>query len=161
MLRENLQAFYKALTSDETILRLLYYKPANATDNPLDSSKTNFSDMSVEEKWSIIFDRVMTTPTYNGLDTSPICRICFYAGRRSNTNNYKVADQKIIFDIFTHFEYDSVDLRNSWICDRINELIFDKGITGIGKVTFVDGDGIASPEGYTGYRLVYSIGSAK
>jgi hypothetical protein len=161
-MRKNLQDIYKILTQDEIILRLLYYKPINANDNPLDLNKENILDKPIEEKWEIIMDRIKTTPTTDKLDIEPKCRVCFYPSRRGNTNNYLYATQQVTFDVLVHFDYDNVDLRLSWICDRINELLFDKRITGIGKINFVSGSSIPQPiEKYIGYRLIYDFGSGQ
>jgi hypothetical protein len=160
-MRENLTDIYKSLTQDETLLRLLYYQPINANDSPLDPAKQNILDKPVSEKWEIVLDRIKTTSKTDDLDNVQKCRILFYAGRRGNTSNYLIANQQIIFDVLCHFSFEEVDLRSSWINDRLNEILFDSRITGIGKITFEGGSPIAAPNNYVGYRLMYSIGSGK
>ncbi len=158
-MRESLQTIYRVLTTDETLLRLLYYKPSDSFDNPLDSEKANILDMDDSQKWAIIQDVIKTTPSVANLDTEPKCRICMYHGTRDNNRNYLIANQKIIFDVLVHFDFDNVDQRLSWICDRLNELMFDKRITGIGRVGFVRGTIIPSSyENYIAYRLIYEFG---
>jgi hypothetical protein len=157
-MREHLQKLYKVLTQDETLLRLLYLKPQNAADNPLDPAKPNI--LSRSDKWVIIDDVIKTAEVVSDLDTSEKCRVLMYAGRRNPTRNYLFSDQDFVFDVLVHAKaFDSVDQRLSWICDRVNELLFDKRVTGIGKVEFKSGTPIGSPNGYSGYRLVYSFGS--
>jgi hypothetical protein len=161
-MRENMQDVYKVLTSSETLLRLLYYKPSNAEDDPLSELKPNILDMSElgeGNKWSIIQDRIKTIPKVDDLDKNQICRLLFYPSNRHRTDNYLISDQDITFDILVHFAYEDVDQRLEWICDVLNELMFDKRITGMGKVTYVDGRPLSVPQGYVGYRLVYSFGS--
>lgn len=160
-MRKMIQDIYQVLTGDETLLRLLYYKPVDALDDPLDPAKPNILDIADEvEKWNIINDCIATTPRVSDLDTSEKCRLLFYLGRRINTDNYLFADQEIILDVLTHINFDGVDQRLSWICDRINELVFDKRLTGIGKIYFSGGGIIPNvPTNYTGYKLMYLVGS--
>jgi hypothetical protein len=157
-MKENLIDIYKVFTTSENLLRLLYYQPTNASDDPLSVSKTNILDMS--NKWDIIQDRVKTTLKVDDLDATQICRLLFYAGRRKPSNdNYLVSTQSIVCDVLCHFTYDEVDLRLAWICDIINELLYDKRITGIRKIRYMDGISISAPKGYVGFRLMYDIGS--
>jgi hypothetical protein len=162
-MRENMQDIFKVFTGDETLLRLLFYKPQNASDDPLSTAKPNVLDKPILEKWKIIQDRIKTVPKVDDLDTEPKCRLLFYPGNRHKTGNYLVSDQDIVIDILVHFDYEDVDQRLEWICDVINELMFDKRITGMGKVTYGGGyPGLYlkdTPQGYVGYRLVYSFGS--
>ena len=160
-MRDNLIDIYKVLTTDETLLRLLFYLPENANDHPLDETEENILDKEIGERWEIIQDRIKKTPNVSGLDEEPKCRILFYPGRRRTTGNYLVANQIIVMDVLAHYYYEDVDMRNSWICDRLNELMFDKRITGLGKINFVDGNQISAPENYVGYRLTYAFGSSK
>lgn len=116
--------------------------------------------MSEDEKWKIINDRIKTTSKTDDLDNNRKCRLVFYSGSRSHSNNYKVSEQEIVFDILVHFDYENVDFRMSWICDRINELLFDERVTGIKKITFEGGRPIPSVANeYVGYKLSYIIGS--
>lgn len=158
-MRKYIQDIYRVLTNDETLLRLLYYLPVDGLDSPLDTNKENILDKL--DKWDIILDRIVTSPKVDDLlDTEPKCRLLFYAGRRQSTNNYLLSSQEMVFDVLVHFDFDSVDQRQSWICDRINELICNKeNITGIGKILFQGANGIGAPKGYVGYRMSYSLGS--
>jgi hypothetical protein len=160
-MRENLIDIYKIFTTNETLLRLLYYLPSSAADDPLDPAKPNILDMAEEEKWKIITDRIIPAPKVHGLDKDPKCRICFYPGRRSNTTNYKVADQEVRVDVFTHHDFNNVDLRLSWISDHVDELLFNKPITGIKKIKFDGGNNLSAPEEYLAYSMKYEIGSVK
>lgn len=158
-MRDNLQAIYKELTTNEKLLRLLYYKSTNWNDSPLDEAKSNILDMPVDEKWAIINDRIKKTNKSDGLDTVKINRILFYAGNRKGTGNYLVSDQDIIFDILVHQDFDDIDLRLSWIADTLNDIISNQNLTGIGKIQNKMGGQISAPQNYIGYRLVYTFGS--
>lgn len=161
-MRENMQAIKKLLANDETLLRLLYYKPSNYNDNPLDPLKSNIGSMDEDVKWEIIEDVIKSTEKTSDLDESTKCRVLFYAGTRTSTNNYLLAEQEIVFDVLVHIAaYDEKDMRLSWICDHLNSMIGDKQITGIGKAYFAGGGIIAAPVGYVGYRLVFNFGSGK
>jgi hypothetical protein len=158
-MRENMQDVFRVFSNDEQLLRLLYYLPSTALDNPLDTNKPNILTMPEKEKWEIINDRIKTIPKVDDLDLKPVCRLLFFPGDRGNTNSYLVADQQIVIDIMVHFAYEDVDQRLEWLCDRINELLFDKNRTGMGKTLFEYGRVINAPQGYVGYKLVYSFGS--
>jgi hypothetical protein len=162
-MRDNIQDIYKVFTSSETLLRLLWYLPENQSDNPLDPAKSNILTKGTLEKWTIINDRIKTVPKVDDLDLEPKCRLLFYAGNRHKTGNYLMSDQDVVIDILVHYEFEDVDLRLEWICDVVNDLMFDNRITGIGKVSYGGGySGLYiqdTPQGYVGYRLVYNFGS--
>jgi hypothetical protein len=160
-LKKNIQDIYKVFINDETLLRLLYYKPVDANDYPLDSSKPNLLDMSATDRQAIIDDRIYFTKSVDKLDTTPLCRIIIYPGRRKpSVDNYKTPTQEFIFDVMAHKDYQNVDVRCQWICDRINDLIFENRITGIKTVKNVNGQPIAPPApNYEAYRLTYEFGS--
>lgn len=157
-MRKNLRDIYLLLTQDETLLRLLYYKPQNANDDPLDPEKENILDKSDFKRWEIILDVIKTTPKVDDLDKNAKCRVLFYAGRRRGTNNYLYASQAVVFDILVHFDFEEY-LRLSSICDRINDLVSNEKITGIGSTYFTDGDILSAPNNYVGYTLIYTFGS--
>lgn len=159
-MRNNLIDIFKVLKDDEILLRLLYYLPSNSLGSPLDVDAQQPNIIGSGNHVSIIKDRIKLTPKVDDLvDDTPKNRLMMYAGIRGNTNNYLLASQEIIFDIFTHFEFEENDIRSSWIADRTNELITNKNITGIGKVYFEKGTPISAPNNYIGYRMVYNIGS--
>lgn len=161
-LHKNILDFYKLLSVDETILRLLYYAPKNGNDNPLDPSKPNIVDSDIH--WEIVDDRIIHAPKTDDLNADkPICRLCVYPGNRQRTRNVAVHSQVIICDIFTNLsDYESVDLRSASIVDRLDELIEGQRVTGIGKVeSSRAGNLYNSPKGYFGYRVEYEFGSVK
>lgn len=153
-MKENLMAIYGVLVNDDDLLKLLYYQPQNFNDDPL--SHPSITD------WEIKKDLVKKTRVVNDLDNTEKCRVLMYPSRRRPQRNYIVADQTIKIDVFCHISYDDVDFRLAMICDRINELLIDKHITGVYKTKFVTGGEIATGiVGYVAYQLVYEIGSIK
>jgi hypothetical protein len=158
-MRDNLRDFYKVLTNDETLLRLLHYKPSSPLDDPTSPTKPDILGLPTLDKWNIINSLIYATPKTDDLNTQAVCRLFFYPGRRSSTSNYLFSTQEVIFDVLVHFDFENVDQRMSWIADRVNDLVCDQRITGFGKVEFKSGSGINAPTGYVGYRLVYAIGS--
>lgn len=162
-MRENFINIFTTFTNDEQLLRLLYYKPSDAMDDPLDPTKPDILTMDDETKWDIINDVIKMTNTTSDLDTVEKCRIFFYAGRRdrSNNDNYLYSNQELVIDILVHFSFENTDMRLSWICDRINDLVFNERVkNGIGKTVFKGGTPVQSPiTNYVTYRLVYEFGS--
>ncbi len=155
-MREMLYDIFKKFTTNEKLLRLLYYKPSSGTDNPLDSTKPNILQMEINARWDIINDTIKSTKKVDDLDTTEKCRILFYPGRRNpKGNNYYVSDQTIVIDILTHTSFDEVDMRCVWIADHVNSLLHNETVTGGVKMLFRSGDQIGAPIGYVGYRLIY------
>jgi len=151
---------FKVFCEDETLLRLLYYKPTSGIDDPLSTDKPNVLELDEEDLWIFINDSIKTTPKVDGLDTVSKCRILVYPGNRRSNGNYLIANQNIIIDVLVHFDFDEKDLRLCKICDRVNDLLFYERITGLGKITYDDGRPISAPINYIGYRLTYNVGDA-
>ncbi len=160
-MKSYLQNIYKILSQDETLLRLLYYKPVNALDNPLSTDKDNILDKPTDELFEFIDDRIRFTPTVEGLDQNPICRIFFYPSTRStNSRNYAVADQDIKVDIFVHREFNDKDMRLAWICDHLNDILFNEKVSNLGRVRLQTAKEYTNPvQGYLAYSFTYELGS--
>jgi len=159
MFKEYQSDVFKVLSNDPDLLKLLYHLPQNNNDNPLE--KEDILSMENEKKWGIIRDRIKFTPVIRGLDNDPKCRVILYnANRKPQSDNRYNSIQQISFDVFAHADYNDVDMRMSMICDRIHELMFDKRITGLGKVEFESGELLGEVvKDYIGYHLTYKIGS--
>ncbi|MBT9151648.1 MAG: hypothetical protein DDT40_01844 [candidate division WS2 bacterium] len=149
------------MVSDEILLRLLHYAPADALDSPLSPVKSNVLGRPNNASWPIINDVIKTAPKTDDLTLRKSARVFIYMGQRKSTHNYLFASQEIIFDVLVSMSWEEIDQRQSWICDRLNEIVFDRRITGIGKVEYKDGRVIPVPAGFVGYRLRYEIGSAQ
>ncbi len=158
-MRGHFQAFYKVLRQDETLLRLLYYEPKDALDDPLDGSKSDI--LSLADREEVIDDLIATTAKSEDLTTESKCRLFLYFGILRKTRNELFPSQEVIFDVLVNMKWQEKDQRQYWIIDTIDELVFKKRIAGIGKVEFVNGSPISAPEGFLGYRLKYEIGSPK
>jgi hypothetical protein len=149
---------FKLLSNNETLLRLLIYLPSSAADDPLDPSKLNILDMEEQEKWKLINDRILFTPTHVGLDQDPKCRICFFHSRRDTNRSNVIANQSFNLDVFTHYKFNNVDQRLAWICDTLDEMFANQNITGIGKCIPLPSRELSAPTEYVGFRLVYEFG---
>jgi hypothetical protein len=155
----------KYLKSDEELNRLLYY-PAEDLGNdvvdPLDVSLPNVMNMDVEERSEIINKRIVKSAKYKDLEDDKICRLYVYAGRRlPENNNYLFASQEVVIDILCHSDFENGDLRSLRISDRLNQLICNERIVGIGKMGFVGARQINAPYEYVGYQVIYDFGSLK
>lgn len=160
---ESMDAIRDILIGDDELWKLLYYKPKHGDDDPLQRGSV-LESVDVGERHLIINKRLKHTPVTDDLGVDGdegICRIIFYpAPRRPQSGNYAIARQRVNFDIFVHHSFNDVDMRLSKICDRVNKIIFNERISGIGGVTFVDGNPfVMSDEGYIGYTLTYEFGS--
>lgn len=157
-MRALLQEVYKSFSTDEELLRLLYYKPESMSDNPLSPTKDDVLDMN--EKWDIIEDRIRFSPTADGLlDDDPICRILFYQSpRNALKGNYASSIQSFNIDVFVHREFNDVDMRLAWITDHIGTKMSNYYFQNIGTVRFVYGDNLGAPEGYFGYTTTFEYG---
>lgn len=149
----------KILRFDDELWKLMYYRSTNSTDDPLD--KESIFDLDMTETAKIINHRLKYTPTIDDLDDDKICRIIFIpAIRRPQRQNYMVADQDIDIEIFVHQEFNDGDMRLAKICDRINDLLSDKRVSGMGKMRFINGKPFTlRDKGYIGYTLTYRFGS--
>ncbi len=158
-MREALYDVLKTFNTDEDLLRLLYYKPDDEDDSPLDPAKPNILTMEATARWEIIKDVIKPSKTVADLDKTEKCRVLFYAGRRTGNQhgNYAIANQTVIIDILTHVSFDEVDMRNAWIVDQVNSLLHDQEVTGGVKMLFRSGDQITTPINYVGYRLTYEF----
>ncbi|WP_079709860.1 hypothetical protein [Paraliobacillus ryukyuensis] len=162
--RDHLMEIYKKFQTSEDLLRLLYYYPTDNNgnySNPLSQDKQNILDMSPLEKLNIIKDRIRFTKSIDGMgtDENHICRIIFYAGRRSVTSNRLTMNQDINFDIIVHREFNDNDMRLEWIKDVVDKILVYEDYSSFGEVKQLSGKEISGlPEGYIGYQLTYNFG---
>ena len=165
-LKSNLENIYVSLQSNKKLLRLLHYFPKNAFDNPLDEKKKEVSELTNSHE---IIKNVLvpSDKTYDLALKSEICRLCVYTGTRQLQDFYNNAsrrlqdniytgDQVYIFDVYVHLNIDNTDFRMMWICDTINEILFNEQIADVGKFRFSFGSPITkTPDGFVGYKLAY------
>jgi hypothetical protein len=165
-LYQNLQDIINVLYTDEELLRLIYYSPANLstkTPDPLDSSLVNIMDMDEEEQWKIRNERICFSSKTSDIPVDePFCRIYVYTGRRiPNNGNYLFATQELVIDILCHSDFENGDLRTLRISDRLNELFCQEQVTGLWKMDFVGAGQRSAPNEYTGYQVVYKFDTFK
>lgn len=158
-LRQHVRDVFGILAADETLLRLLYYKPANEQDDPLASDKPDILAKPEGERQAIIVDVIRTIRDLDDLDEEEKCRIVCYPRLRRETANPLIANQDMAIDIYCHHAFESVDARTAWIADRVNALLFGKRLSSVGKTLLYAGNSIQAPPRYAGYRLIYSFGS--
>ena len=73
-------AIEQKLISDETLLRLLHYAPADFYDDPLSPDKPNLIDVDSDDYWKLIKKHIKKTPYVDDLTEEKIGRVIFYIG---------------------------------------------------------------------------------
>jgi hypothetical protein len=157
-MREFINNIHTKLREDEILMRLLHYKPRDSKTKRPDPLDVSLPDITTSKNyWDIIEEKIMTATKSSDIEEKAICRIYLYEGRRRpKFDSYLLVDQEIVIDVLVHESYQS-DLRMSWICDRINELIALEYIAGYGKLTYVAGNPRQAPIGYSKYENVYEF----
>lgn len=156
-MRQNLIDVFSILSNDEELLRLLYYKPINFSDSPLSTDKPNILEMQVTQRWDIINDCIVPGMKISDLETEEKCRLMIFMGDRDNLRNDSFSSQNVTIDILVAVKFDNIDFRLCWICDRVNELLFYKNITGLSKIHFDKGRPFNALQGYVGYRILFDF----
>lgn len=162
-LYENLSDFFDVIINDEDLMRLIYYPAKNTTDDPLSPKKANLVNSDVYFQ-DILKQRVLRAPKADGLveNNNAICRICMYMGTSTRTFNVIAFNQRINIDVFVHIDkYEMVDSRSMRIIDRLNQIINNSRVSGMGKVQSVTFAPITAPQGYIGYTSEYMFGTTK
>ena len=165
-----MKGIYIQLTTDEALLRLLYYAPVNQLDDPLDVNKENILDMEIEQKSEIIDDLIHARDKAFELDLkNRFSRINYYlnnrtpdkkysSGARKLVNNPFVSRQEVVIDIYTDIEIDKIDFRIYQIMERVNNLLNGKNYKQFIGMKLDSGYTIKNtPDGYIGYRMVYYV----
>ena len=170
LLKRILNSSYEILISDETLLRLLYYPPADLRSkqpNPLSETLPNIivdqeeNEQEIEDMWNIRDRHILRSSKDDDLEDNQLCRVYIYLGKtRSSIINKSIAKQEIVIDVFCHNLY-GVDLRLESISSRLNELLVDKRIFGLGRVGYRNGYDFVAPKEYRAYRHIYEIGRPK
>lgn len=158
---QHLINFFDVVSVDEDLLRLLVYKSENFEDDPLSPNKPNI--IGTPTYYKVLNESIKRAPKSTDLSTKNNCRICMYLGYNTKTTNIKTFNQDIVFDVYVHIsDFEEIDCRSLKICDRLNAIVHDKHISGIGKVvgykTYPIND---APDGYIGYKMVFTFGSTK
>lgn len=163
-LQRNLLDIFEVMRNDEKLIRLLALPARDDTQgikDPLDQTIPDLLDKSnytSEEITRLKNDSIFKIPKVDDLEDRQICRIYAYAGkRRANNGNFLTANQNIVFDLIVHESFENGDLRSARIVDRLVELFSLQRVSGIGKMIYLDGDPIAAPRNYIGYKHLFQI----
>lgn len=160
-LADNLVDFFKVINADNHLWRLLYY-PTDPL-NPTKAEVRTLPDFnSTDPLKNISKTRIVRAPKTDNLTTQPICRLCMYFGNGDSLNR-AVSDQDVIFDVYAHIDtFEINESRSLKIIDRLNKLLNESKVTGVGKIQsgrrFIIG---SPPAGYIGYKVIYTFGSGK
>lgn len=154
--RDGLKNVKHILSNDEILLRLLYYLPKDAHNPaPLSDELENILEMNGEEKWNIIEERIVIGEKTSNLEDIELCKVYISMGRRRpHLGNMLLVKQEIIVSINTHENYSS-DARLDWIKERINLLLLNKRVAGIGGLDLASGDPRVASRQYQRYDMVF------
>ncbi|WP_249659956.1 hypothetical protein [Lysinibacillus fusiformis] len=169
---KNITEFYHSLINNEKLLRLLYYIPKDPSDDPLDESKLDVSQLPEKEQILNNLIVIGDKPNDLSLETN-FCRICLYTGPRLPQKNYLKninqftdnpysSTQQYIFDIYTPDSVNNIDFRIDWLGEVLNEVLFQEDIEEFGDLRFHSGLPITNlPKGFVGYRWSYIMPSGQ
>lgn len=153
---------FQVLISSENLKRLLWYPPEDLTTDTPDPLSPTLPNISMNEilNWEIIEDRILLNSKSDDLVDTEKCRLYLYLGDRRPSENARMVKQEIIIDFLWHELFDN-DLRFDSITKTLNRLLVNKRITGVGKMTYLEGHTIGTPKNYSGYRHIFGVGSVK
>ncbi|MGM0964794.1 MAG: hypothetical protein ACQEWS_08305 [Bacillota bacterium] len=152
-IEQNFLDIYRLISSNEKNNRFLFYK-----ESPLSS---DHPDVTNDDQIPLLIYR---SPKTNDLeDEKPIARMCMYLANGTPTNNLQIQFQDIMIDIYTSIdEVEQIELRNLKIQDNLAQLLFESRVTGFGKIVNYKRLLIPnSPNGYIGYKLIFTFGTSK
>ncbi|MBL4969007.1 hypothetical protein [Bacillus halotolerans] len=163
---EQMTKIFRLVMDDVELNRLLYYK-----DDPLSPSHPDVQSLenyydSTNDSPAIINTIFKRAPKTDDLSDSPLCRMCVYLGNalpKPSNQSTMLLDQDLMIDVFTHINtFEETEFRNLKINDRINKLLFNQNFAGIGKTNSYKRLLITNPpDGYLGYKLIYTFGAMK
>ena len=163
---EQMTKVFRLVMDDVELNRLLYYKT-----NPLSPSHPDVQSLenyydSTNDSPAIINTIFKRAPKTDDLSDSPLCRMCVYLGNalpKTSNQSAMLLDQDLMIDVFTHINtFEETEFRNLKINDRINKLLFNQNFAGIGKTNSYKRLLITNPpDGYLGYKLIYTFGAMK
>ncbi|MEC2062727.1 hypothetical protein [Bacillus inaquosorum] len=163
---EQMTKVFRLVMDDVELNRLLYYKTDPLSlSHPDVQSLENYYD-STNDSPAIINTIFKRAPKTDDLSDSPLCRMCVYLGNalpKPSNQSAMLLDQDLMIDVFTHINtFEETEFRNLKINDRINKLLFNQNFAGIGKTNSYKRLLITNPpDGYLGYKLIYTFGAMK
>lgn len=163
LLKSDVEKVYNIFRQDETLLRLLYYRPADRFDynhDPLSEALPNITAMGMDEIYEIVDEHIIFSPLppdFEVFNTEKLNRILFYP-YSFGTSRY-VNDATMQFRVFSHNDFMLNDTRPLRIIMRLNTLLNNKHVTGVGTFRFGNGRLTAAPDGYVGYEINSTYGN--
>ncbi|MEC3756001.1 hypothetical protein P9160_00970 [Bacillus halotolerans] len=163
---EQMTKIFRLVMDDVELNRLLYYKiDPLSPSHPDVQSLENYYD-STNDSPAIINTIFKRAPKTDDLSDSPLCRMCVYLGNalpKPTNQSAMLLDQDLMIDVFTHINtFEETEFRNLKINDRVNKLLFNQNFAGIGKTNSYKRLLITNPpDGYLGYKLIYTFGAMK
>ena len=166
MMVEHMTTVFRTIINDTELNRLLYYK-----DDPLSSSLPDVQTLEnyygpVDDSPSILSSIIKRAPKTDDLTDQPICRLCVYLGNgipKPSIQSAMLLDQDLMIDVYTHINtYEETEFRNLKITDRICDMLFNQNFAGIVKnIKYTRLLISNAPEGYLGYKLIFTFGAMK
>lgn len=176
-LAKYLKDMHTITSTDESLMRLLFYVAQNANDDVLDESRpdiignTSYIESGNHEVGSalyedIIQDKIKMSSNADNLNVDdPTCQINLYFDAINPVNgtngivNKILLDLNIGIDMYVHREYDTIDARLFKIVSRLYELFYYKLVVGMGEFVMTYSAPITDKEetydGFVGYRLKF------
>lgn len=178
-LTRHLMDVHKKLSTNEELLRLLYYRAADRFDDvtdgrrpniignntPIESGNHNSTSMLESE---IINDTIRLSKIVDDLsDDNPKCVIAAYFEELDIVYDARgiplvnLLDVNAVFDIYAHYDFERTDFRLMKLLTKIYTIFYDNTVTGMGKFSLVSSAPIDSKEelnsGYVGYRVQFKF----
>ncbi|MBG9768193.1 hypothetical protein [Bacillus vallismortis] len=163
---EQMTKIFRLVMDDVELNRLLYYKTDPLSPFHPDVQSLENYYVSTNDSPAIINTIFKRAPKTDDLSDSPLCRMCVYLGNalpKPTNQSAMLLDQDLMIDVFTHINtFEETEFRNLKINDRINKLLFNQNFAGIGKTNSYKRLLITNPpDGYLGYKLIYTFGAMK
>ncbi|MFT4400451.1 hypothetical protein ACMX2I_10460 [Bacillus sp. SW14] len=163
---EQMTKIFRLVMDDVELNRLLYYKTDPLSPSHPDVQSLENYYVSTNDSPAIINTIFKRAPKTDDLSDSPLCRMCVYLGNalpKPTNQSAMLLDQDLMIDVFTHINtFEETEFRNLKINDRINKLLFNQNFAGIGKTNSYKRLLITNPpDGYLGYKLIYTFGAMK
>ncbi|ATO29019.1 hypothetical protein ACWNPK_20440 [Bacillus atrophaeus] len=166
MMVEHMTKIFRTVIDDKPLNRLLYYK-----DDPLSPSLPDVQTLDnyydpVDDSSSIMKTIIKRAPKTDDLINTPICRLCIYLGNaipKPSNQSIMLLNQDLMIDVYTHINtYEETEFRNLKITDRISSLFFNQNIAGFGVNVNYNRLLISNaPDGYLGYKMIFTFGASK
>ena len=173
---ENMPSMFKfmvnirnQLIKDETLMRLLVYRPEGFSvedqvdyPDPLSDLLPNIVDEDSSEYWEIADDKVRKGEKFTNINEEIGCYIYVHEGRdRPIFGSPCSIEQEVVLSVYIHELFEE-DWRMSRIKDRLTALLVHEiGVAGYGKLEYLGGDPRDATTGYRRIDYRYEFSTAK